>query len=46
MSQHTIGFTVNGQAEVLQVESRRLLCDALRDDLSLNEIVLNAGTAS
>jgi aerobic carbon-monoxide dehydrogenase small subunit len=35
MSQHTISFTVNGQAEVLQIESRRLLCDALRDDLLL-----------
>jgi aerobic carbon-monoxide dehydrogenase small subunit len=35
MSQHTLSFTVNGQAEVLQIESRRLLCDALRDDLLL-----------
>jgi aerobic carbon-monoxide dehydrogenase small subunit len=35
MSQHTIQTTINGQAETLSLESRRLLCDALRDDLLL-----------
>jgi aerobic carbon-monoxide dehydrogenase small subunit len=35
MSQHTLEFEVNGQTENLTVESRRLLCDALRDDLLL-----------
>jgi aerobic carbon-monoxide dehydrogenase small subunit len=35
MSQHCLEFTVNGQIEKLSVESRRLLCDALRDDLLL-----------
>jgi aerobic carbon-monoxide dehydrogenase small subunit len=35
MSQHAIQFTVNGQSEKINLESRRLLCDALRDDLLL-----------
>jgi aerobic carbon-monoxide dehydrogenase small subunit len=35
MSQHTIQITVNGRTESLCLESRRLLCDALRDDLFL-----------
>jgi aerobic carbon-monoxide dehydrogenase small subunit len=35
MSQHSISLQVNGQAESLAVESRRLLCDAIRDDLLL-----------
>jgi aerobic carbon-monoxide dehydrogenase small subunit len=35
MSQHSINLQVNGQAESLAVESRRLLCDAIRDDLLL-----------
>jgi aerobic carbon-monoxide dehydrogenase small subunit len=35
MSNHSIQFEVNGQAEALSIESRRLLCDALRDDLLL-----------
>jgi aerobic carbon-monoxide dehydrogenase small subunit len=35
MSNHSIHFEVNGQAETLAIESRRLLCDALRDDLLL-----------
>jgi aerobic carbon-monoxide dehydrogenase small subunit len=35
MSNHTIQVNVNGQAEALSIESRRLLCDALRDDLLL-----------
>jgi aerobic carbon-monoxide dehydrogenase small subunit len=35
MSQHSLNFNVNGQAQTLSIESRRLLCDALRDDLLL-----------
>jgi aerobic carbon-monoxide dehydrogenase small subunit len=35
MSQHSITLEINGQSEVLSVESRRLLVDCLRDDLLL-----------
>lgn len=35
MSQHTVQTTVNGEAVVREVPSRRLLADFLRDDLNL-----------
>jgi aerobic carbon-monoxide dehydrogenase small subunit len=35
MSQHTITFTVNGEAHALSVPANRLLADCLRDDLHL-----------
>jgi aerobic carbon-monoxide dehydrogenase small subunit len=35
MSQHSLNLNINGQAQNLSIESRRLLCDALRDDLLL-----------
>jgi aerobic carbon-monoxide dehydrogenase small subunit len=35
MSNHSIQFEVNDRAETLSIESRRLLCDALRDELLL-----------
>lgn len=35
MSQHTVQLTVNGEAVVRDVPSRRLLADFLRDDLNL-----------
>lgn len=35
MSTHPINIRVNGDAHNLQVSSRRLLCDFIRDDLNL-----------
>jgi aerobic carbon-monoxide dehydrogenase small subunit len=35
MSNHVVRCEVNGDVQVLSIESRRLLCDALRDDLLL-----------
>lgn len=35
MSKHHIHFDINGQPQRLEVSSRRLLCDLLRDDLNL-----------
>jgi aerobic carbon-monoxide dehydrogenase small subunit len=35
MSQHSLNLNINGQEQNLSIESRRLLCDALRDDLLL-----------
>ena len=35
MSKHHLHLSVNGQAQSLEVPSRRLLCDLLRDDLNL-----------
>lgn len=35
MSTHPINIRVNGDAHSLQVPSRRLLCDCIRDDLNL-----------
>jgi aerobic carbon-monoxide dehydrogenase small subunit len=35
VSNHVVQFEINGLPQALSVESRRLLCDALRDDLLL-----------
>ena len=35
MTRRTVTLSVNGQREEIRVEPRRLLCDALRDDLGL-----------
>jgi aerobic-type carbon monoxide dehydrogenase small subunit (CoxS/CutS family) len=35
MTRRTVTLSVNGQREEILVEPRRLLCDALRDDLGL-----------
>jgi len=35
MERRSVRFTVNGEREEVLVEPRRLLCDALRDDLGL-----------
>ncbi|MDB5963677.1 MAG: Xanthine dehydrogenase iron-sulfur subunit [Polaromonas sp.] len=35
MSKHHIHLSVNGEPQALEVPSRRLLCDLLRDDLHL-----------
>jgi carbon-monoxide dehydrogenase small subunit len=35
MGQRSVRFTVNGTVHEISVEPRRLLCDALRDDLGL-----------
>ena len=35
MTRRTVTLSVNGQRDEILVEPRRLLCDALRDDLGL-----------
>lgn len=35
MSRHTMELTLNGQVETVEVNSRQLLCDLLRDDFHL-----------